>query len=803
MSDEEGSLVPTERRRDFFVEPASLHTGQTGPGGGGIHGLVEAFRRRWWQVLVVAAPVVALAAVYTYTAPRLYESTSTFLLEAGEASPGGSLGLLDRIGRVNRLENEIALLQSRRVLGPTADRLDLHVTVVADDRDLRPADVLDGFEATPEAVAGTYELVSYGDSLRVVEPISGEVVARSGVGDTITLPGIRFVAPDDLAAPVEVVVDDFGRATDRLGRAIDVSRLGRDADLVGLTCTASDPQRAHRMCVEVSDSYLSLRGELQVSEAANARQFLTDATMRIEEQLNEAEDSLTSYSRRNGAVALDTRADTEVRNLSEILAQRGLKEAERAALRGFLARIESDESGSSRYRELASFPTFLENEAITELVASLIALDNRRSDLATLRSESNPELAQLSSRIADIERQLKQMATSYEQALTLQIESLTEAHASATRRVSGIPETQVELMRRQRQVEQLEAMYGELGGRLREAQLAEGVGMPNVRPIDPPQVPLEPSSPSWPLNMAMGGAMGLALGVLFAAYREMTDNRVRSSTQVERAAGRRVIGLIPSVREPTPLLSEETSRTMGILARTGRSIGLGGSDPARQWHPAVESFRALAADLRIALSGSNGSGSYKSIAVMSSTQGEGKTYSSCNLALTWSAMGSRTLLIDGDLRMGRVARFLRLPTGHVGLADILRADVHPSNAIQEVRVRGGNTLHVVGAGQTSDFSIETFHTGSRIRDVVDYYRDSYDLIIVDTPPLNVVGESTVIASAVDAVLLVVRSGYTRPEALERALTRLDRTNERLLGIVLNDAELPSYYRSYYDTVGAS
>lgn len=760
-----------------------------------ISSLGAAFRRRWWQVLAVAAPVIALAAVLSYFAPRMYESESTFLLEAtGQQGSGAGLELLDRIGRVSRLENEMALLQSRRVVAPTADRLNLSATLVVDGKESRPERQLEAFDVTPEAEEGLFGFAPMGDSARITNAVTGWEIARVAAGDTVRLPGLTFVAPAGRTAGFEIRVDEFASAEDGLQDAIEVTRLGREADLVRLTCTARDAQLAHDMCIELSTSYLELRNELQVSEAANARVFLADATKRIRAQLTEAEDSLTRYATRNSAVALGTKAQEEVRNVAGLAAQRDAKQAELSALREFLATVEGGGAGTGRYRELASFPTFLENDAITEMVASLIQLDNRRSDLSVLRTDENPDLAAVNTRIGAIEQQLQTTIKGYERALAAQIQSLAGTLQNANQRVAGIPSTQIELVRRERTVEQLEALSGTLEGRLREAELAEGVGMPSVRPIDPPEVPRQPSSPSVGLNLALGTTLGLALGFLFAAVREITDVRLRNREQIETAAGMRVLGMIPSVANAGPLLGE-----VGAAGRLSGSAG--GTKGAaarrdREWGPAIESFRTLVADLKVSLANQNGS-SPKSIAVMSSAQGEGKTYSTSNLALVWASMGVKTLLVDADLRLGRVADFFGLPKSEPGFSEVLRGSVHPSRAYQEVPAGGGHVLHVLTAGQATSEDTDAFHVPGRISDALEYFEREFDLVLIDTPPLNVVSDSTILAASVGAVLFVVRSGWTRPDALELALQRLQRTNRNLLGIVMNDVALPSYYASYY------
>ena len=733
----------------------------------------DAVRLRLWLVAVGFVPVFGLALLYTIMAPREYESESTFLLQESDSDKAGSsLELFERLGRVGRIENEVELLKSRRVVAPTVDALDLHVGAEVDGKSVRPGRVLQGFSASRSAVEGSYLIRTTSENLtQVVDAESDAVLAEASAGDTVRLAGISFVAAPAPSPDVALSVSSFDRGVQQVLGMVSASRVGREADLIRLTCTAPEPLLAQQICEDISNSYLQLRGELQTTEATNAREFLTDAAEQIRGRLTSAEDSLASYARQYGAVALNIRAEEEIRSLAQLRAQRELLEADRDALAAYLNQVESGSGTGSRYRDLANFPTFLQNMAVTELVSSLVELDNSRSELAVLRSPENPELAAINERIGEIELQLLSLASSYKEALDSQIRSYDETLSRGADRLAALPQQQVEYVRRERKVQQLQQVYGMLEGQLREAELVEGVSMPGIRPIDAPQYPLAPSAPSVKLNLLLGALLGLGFGTFLALLREFTDDRLRDREQVELAAGAPVIAMLPSVR----------SRS---------------KDP--EWQPAIEAFRTLAADLKISTASHNGDPAPRSIAVTSSAQGEGKTFTSCNLAMIWASKGSKTLLVDADLRAVSVARYFKMPKGLPGFGDLLQGTVRLEDAVQEVPVRGGHVLHVLPAGSvTIEEGAEALHLPGRFADTFEELESAYEFVFIDTPPLNIVSDSTIMAAAADAVLFVVRSGITRPDSLDLALQRLRRVNRDLVGLVLNDVKLPAYYTSYY------
>jgi non-specific protein-tyrosine kinase len=209
----------------------------------------------------------------------------------------------------------------------------------------------------------------------------------------------------------------------------------------------------------------------------------------------------------------------------------------------------------------------------------------------------------------------------------------------------------------------------------------------------------------------------------------------------------------------------------------------------------LEAFRALAVDLKFA-GGPVGNGGLSSIAVTSSARGEGKTLTACNLALTRASHGVRTLLIDADMRASGVTGFFGMPTPKFGLSDLLAGSVELSDVSTSLWVDGRETLCVIPAGTPTPHSAELLDSPNMGK-LLEQARGQFDLIVIDTPPLNAITDAATIAPIVDGVVLVVRGGVTDRAALEMTLERLARGNGRVLGVVLNDVRLPEGYISRY------
>ncbi|MGD8396600.1 MAG: exopolysaccharide transport family protein, partial [Candidatus Eiseniibacteriota bacterium] len=657
------ALVPTRGAGAPVVGAPATHVAEPSSP----HRVLEALRRRWRVILLGILSVVAAVAGLTFIWPESYESSALLLVEQRlTGNDGTALAVLERFGQASRLETEIEILKSRPVVEQVVDELDLHVTATMGERTVRPFAVFDLFDAGPAAAAGRYQVKTDGDGSGLAwSTASGNTLARGAASDELRFAGIRASLDEEFKGLVELDIEPFEETVDATRERIRVTRPQRDAALIRVTGTGRTAEAAHALCDAVLRSYMSLRTELQRTEASATSGFLRDQVARVGKQLEEAERRLEVFSRDNQIVALEERAQEEVRQHTRLKEQRDQLEAERSALAAVLERTGADGSRSDRWRNLASFPTMLSNQAIAELLRSLVELENRRSDLARTRSSRNRDVTALDDRISEVENELRSIVVSYEASLADQIRSLDATIASSKDNLSEIPAQQVETGRLEREAALLGDLHRMLETRLREAEVAQAVIMPGVRIVGAASTPFEPSSPSWPRNLAVGFALGLVYGLALAAYREFRDTRIRERHEVERETGLTVLSMVPRLRRAGALLPVSSDRVSD-----GEVVAAGAPSRDQYQEVAFEAFRGISAALSFA-ERTLDLDHVCSVAIASTARNEGKTFTACNLALTRARSHTRTLLVDADLRGNGVARFFGLPDNHHGLCEVL------------------------------------------------------------------------------------------------------------------------------------
>lgn len=187
----------------------------------------------------------------------------------------------------------------------------------------------------------------------------------------------------------------------------------------------------------------------------------------------------------------------------------------------------------------------------------------------------------------------------------------------------------------------------------------------------------------------------------------------------------------------------------------------------------------------------------KMIVVTSSGQGEGKTTTIANLAITFAQSGCKTLLIDADLRRPKIHRTFGL-LNRFGLTTIL-AMQDKSNYQEYVHGVDIENLYVLTSGPTPPNPSELLASNS-MKAFLERIREEYDIILIDSPPIGTVTDPAILSTSVDGTILVAASSRVEIEALQRAKGLLERVNANIIGVVLNKIGVRgkrNYYYLYY------
>lgn len=267
-------------------------------------------------------------------------------------------------------------------------------------------------------------------------------------------------------------------------------------------------------------------------------------------------------------------------------------------------------------------------------------------------------------------------------------------------------------------------------------------------------VPQRPVSPNVPLNIVLGGLIGLVLGVGGAVLRETLDTRIRNQRDLESVTEVPVIGGI--VFDP-----KASDRPLIVHA-----------DPHS---PRAESFRALRTNLQFL----DAARPERSFVVTSSIESEGKSTTAANLAIALSDAGAKVLIVDADLRRPKVASYLGIE-GAVGLTDVL---IGRTELVDVIQPWGRGQMYVLPAGRVPPNPSELLGSPAMV-ETVAALNEAFDVVLFDAPPLLPVTDAAVLTRAAGGAILVVAVGRAHKGQVRGAFTVLENVDARVSGIVL-------------------
>lgn len=332
--------------------------------------------------------------------------------------------------------------------------------------------------------------------------------------------------------------------------------------------------------------------------------------------------------------------------------------------------------------------------------------------------------------------------------------------------------------------------YVILAQRLEDMQIRKATITGNFRLVVPAAVPESPYEPRPLRSAVLGLAVGLFAGIGLAFLLEQFDTRIHGAAEVARILRRPVLGRIPRFGNGRGGTAEaEESRVVALTDPDG---------------PAAEAFRVLRSNLEFMSIDAD----VRSVAITSSEQGEGKSVTACNLAVSLAQAGKRVILVEGDLRRPRVHHYLGLENDR-GVTTVVTGKHKLADALQEVDLSKGPAKARLDAEEALDDPEEVLApnedesarllvltrgprapnpgeiaASQRFADAVAACAEEAEIVLIDTPAFLAVGDAGAMARAVDSLLFVVDPDRVRRPTLEAAAERLAHLPAALLGVVV-------------------
>ena len=346
--------------------------------------------------------------------------------------------------------------------------------------------------------------------------------------------------------------------------------------------------------------------------------------------------------------------------------------------------------------------------------------------------------------------------------------------AQLKKNAEKMPLTQQEVKRLQEEVAVNNEVYTNMLNNIQQLRVVRAGEVGNVRIVDFAQIEQSQSKPNKTRIVITSGAVGFVLGVLFVLLMRILKNGVRSASEIERETGLSVFAKIPQSSNKLLRGHKHLYHGLPFVLQAGED-------------KVSESFRSLQTALMFLMPNPE----HSVVLVMGLIPGVGKSFVSLNLAATIAVSGKKVLLIDADMRRGVIH-------GHskFGLADVLAGIATLDTAVSQ---KHDDNLYVMNAGKTKLAACELLR-GEAMDKLLKEAREKFDMVIVDTPPLNLVTDAELICPLVDYSLFVLHYGRHSMEEIKETVERVKRYSDKPAAIVMNHCERePGHYGyGYYD-----
>ena len=659
----------------------------------------------------------------------------------------------------------------------------------------------DDFEVSKSGAQSTQQFLTTQHGILASRSVAEAVVRNHGVSDHPELAGelrqrsvtaeLRGVASLVLAllrpgdsqadAPQPAAAGDaeerkIHAATNRLRARIEV-QPERNSQLVRVSVTSFDPEFSARMANAVVREYMESTMQRRYDAGGEARRFLQEQLQAMRIALERSDWELADFARR--VRVSDLAANQE-------MAREGLR-----SLNESLEDVRTELVQLAGWRELAQrgrldhLDPVVNSPTIAELQKRLLDASTEYAVLSERFLDDYPTVVEVLRRVellrAEIAAERQRIAEGILgrfETLRAQEAALEQAIAEREERIMALNEQAVQFNILRREHETNRELYDGLLQRMKEIGVAAGVQESNIAIIDAARVPAGAFRPVLTKNLAIASMLGLMFGIGLALLLEFLDRTVRHADDIERLVDLPVMGLVPlAIGHDRATAPQQLPVSQNALSHCS----------ARRPDSAVsESFRSL----RTSLMFSTPEGMPRTLLVTSTTQGEGKSTTTVNLATVIAQSGARVLLIDADLRRPVLHRDFAVPRA-LGLTNAIaqfeQGTAMDRSLIRETDIEG---LSVMAAGHATPKPTELL-SSNRLSRVIAECRERFDYVIIDAPPILGIADAVALSRMVEGVIVVVAAGQTGKENFRGAVRRLQQVQAPLLGVVLNRVDLKS------------
>jgi capsular exopolysaccharide synthesis family protein len=730
----------------------------------------------YWPLFLLAI-IIAVAVAYTYiryTTP-IYEATATVIIKDEKKGNEESklVESLDQISSKKIVENEIEIIQSRKLMENVIRSLGLYAPVYqkGDVHDVlaytkSPVSIIALF---PDSLQSFKRIdLNYDDNNKQVildhkYKLPLDTFVNSVYGRLKFVPNKNYSA-DTSTKQLYFTLDAPKYVVSSFLPGLKAEAASKLSSIVDLSYRDVDPLRAENILNELINAYQESANAEKNTLAENTLSFVNKRLALVSHDLDSIERKVQQFKSGNQAVNISEQGQLFLQNVSANNQKLGDLNTQLAVLDKVQEFVNSNSNSKG-----GIVPSTLGindpqlSDLITKLYNSELEYDNLRQTVG----ENNPSVLAIKDRINKIKPSILSNIKSMREGLIASRDNITATNNSYNSVLQAVPQKERELLDISREQQIKSDLYSFLLQKREESEIAYASAVSNSRVVDYAQAGLNPVSPKKMLIYIVSIVLFLGICGAFIFVKEYLTGKVLYRQEIESLTSIPIIGEIAFNKSKDKIVIEKGTRSF-----------------------VAEEFRKL----RISLSFLGIDSSHKKILITSSISGEGKSFISANLAVSLSLTGKKVVLVDMDLNNPTLDKILNV-NREEGVTEFLEGEKYPEEIIKHVDSH--ENLFFISAGGVLPENPSELLANGKVSELITYLDNIFDFVIIDTSPMVLVTDGYLLTGLCDATLYVIRHHYTPKMLIKRIDENIHINPINNPAIIFNGVKMRGFFKNNY------
>ncbi len=748
---------------------------------------------KYWKWILLGVMVsLAISFIYLRYAPRIYLTNAKIKIlkkkESGLDLSGltGNTPLFD-MSTIN-LENEIQIIQSRRIIGQVIENLNLETyyynTGRIKENELYGSQVPvviswlnDEINDMNAVVNEIFTITPFDNENFILTVYDKPYKKKIAYGEEITYKNVKFIVRKNPLftgnskenQSINFIYKKRKSLVNYYLNKISTDPIGDESEILEMKLSGENPEKNEAILNELIKVFNEdgVRDDGRVAE--RTVEFVTERLAMIESELDSVETNLVDFKRTKDYIDISSGSGAIFDTYSEA-EQRKSELQNQLQISRFL---QEEIKNNSAYSLLPGSNSGLGDANASALIAQYNMLVQERNKLLASSTERDPTVLAISGQLRDLNNSIKESIEDYIETIQISLQNMSKRERQFNSNIKAIPEKEKIAREIQRQQAVKENLYIFLLQKQVEAALASAITAPTAKVVDFAYTEGTPVSPKGNVVYLAGLVIGLAfpIGILYIMY--LFDTKVTSKEQIQAKLDIPIIAEIPVNKEYDGKIIQATDNSN-----------------------VAEAFRILRTNMSYLVTDEKGiDNNGMVIFSTSSTKGEGKTFTAINSASVFASNNHKTLLIGCDLRNPQLHNYLGVSKKNIGLSSFL---VDKNLELNDVIFKSEKELNfdIILSGEIPPNPSELLNNG-RIEELIKQAREVYDYVIVDTAPTMLVTDTLTIVNLADAIIYMIRANFTELKIL-RHIKELSKFNmQKNIGIAINAVDEKKGYEYNY------